>query len=213
MNLHFHSDQLKNRLMVKFSQVCTLKWAGVKLQFPYELSVLSVFWITSKSNQKYRLDVVSEVFSRSGSAKDKTHRGIMAFVLNLFLTSMTLYMVPESFVCPGGSPNDQIRYRKHSMTDTEWMHSFSTYRQEPPVQRPPPLIARSNITSELFTILCSFVFTYAEIKSNSGQYANVSCWGQHEMVWVCFKNNLFKWFRVDSFFWETITLYTVHFQI
>ncbi len=54
-------------------------------------------------------------------------------------------MVPESFVCPGGSPNDQIRYRKHSMTDTEWMHSFSTYSQEPPVQRPPPLISRSNI--------------------------------------------------------------------
>ncbi len=28
-----------------------------------------------------------------------------------------------------------------------------------------------------------------------------------------FKNDSFKWFRVDSFFWETLTLYTVHFQI
>ncbi len=36
----------------------------VKLQFPYKLSFLSVFWITSNSNQKYRLDVVSEVFNR-----------------------------------------------------------------------------------------------------------------------------------------------------
>ncbi len=45
------------------------------------------------------------------------------------------------------------------------MHSFSTYSQEPPVQRP-PLIAKSNINSKLFTI-CSFVFTYAEIKSNT----------------------------------------------
>ncbi len=53
------------------------------------------------------------------SCKDKTHRGIVAFELHLFLTSMPLYMVPESFVCPGGSPNDQIMHRKHSMTDTE----------------------------------------------------------------------------------------------
>ncbi len=28
-----------------------------------------------------------------------------------------------------------------------------------------------------------------------------------------FKNDWFQWFRVDSFFWETITLYTLHFQI
>ncbi len=35
------------------------------------------------------------------------------------------------------------------------------------------------------------------------------------MKWlgIRFRNDLFKWFRVDSFFWETITLYTVHFQI
>ncbi len=32
-----------------------------------KISFLSVFWITSNSNQKYRLDVVSEVFNRSGS--------------------------------------------------------------------------------------------------------------------------------------------------
>ncbi len=74
---------------------------NVKLQFPYELSFLSVFWITYKTNQKHRLDVVSEVFYGSGRTQNKAHRGIMAFELNLFLTSMPLYMVPESFVCPG----------------------------------------------------------------------------------------------------------------
>ncbi len=30
---------------------------------------------------------------------------------------------------------------------------------------------------------------------------------------IRFENDSFQWFRVDSFFWETITLYTVHFQI
>ncbi len=30
---------------------------------------------------------------------------------------------------------------------------------------------------------------------------------------IRFKNNLFQWFRVNSFFWETITLYMAHFQI
>ncbi len=32
-------------------------------------------------------------------------------------------------------------------------------------------------------------------------------------LWIRFKNGLFQWFRVDSFFLETITLYKVHFQI
>ncbi len=45
-----------------------------------------------------------------------------------------------------------------------------------------------------------------------GQYANASCWRQNENG-IHFKNDSFQWFRVDSFFWETITLYTVHFQI
>ncbi len=30
---------------------------------------------------------------------------------------------------------------------------------------------------------------------------------------IRFKNDSFQWFRVDSLFWETITLNTVHFQI
>ncbi len=30
---------------------------------------------------------------------------------------------------------------------------------------------------------------------------------------IRFKNDWFQWFRVDSFFWETITLYTLHFKI
>ncbi len=30
---------------------------------------------------------------------------------------------------------------------------------------------------------------------------------------IRFKNNSFHWFRVEYLFWETISLYTVHFQI
>ncbi len=29
---------------------------------------------------------------------------------------------------------------------------------------------------------------------------------------IRFKNDSFQWFRVDSFYWETVTLYTMHFQ-
>ncbi len=43
-----------------------------------------------------------------------------AYELNLFLTPhVNINMLPESLIRPGGSPNDQIRNRKHSMTDTE----------------------------------------------------------------------------------------------
>ncbi len=70
----------------------------VKLQFPYELSFLSVFWITSKSNQKHRLDVVSEVFNRSGSPKTRHREASWLLKLIYSKTSMPLYMVPESFV-------------------------------------------------------------------------------------------------------------------
>ncbi len=62
----------------------------------------------------------------------------------------------REFCITGGSQNDQI-YRKHSMTGTEWMHSFSTYSQETPGYR----------SQRAFSLFCSFVFTYAEIKSNS----------------------------------------------
>ncbi len=34
-----------------------------------------------------------------------------------------------------------------------------------------------------------------------------------QLLGIRFKNDSFQWFRADSFFWETITLYTVHFQI
>ena len=36
-----------------------------------------------------------------------------------------------------------------------------------------------------------------------------------DLTWlkISFTNDSFNWFRVDSYFWETITLYTVHFQI
>ncbi len=30
---------------------------------------------------------------------------------------------------------------------------------------------------------------------------------------IRFKNDSFQWFRLDSFYWETVTLYTMHFQI
>ncbi len=35
-----------------------------------------------------------------------------------------------------------------------------------------------------------------------GQYANVSCWGQHYTAWDSFWEQLFQCFRVDSLFWE-----------
>ncbi len=63
--------------------------------------------------------------------------------------------------------------------------------------------------------ICFFIQTNAK-KNNMwacNSYANVSCWLQHEKAWDRFKNDSFQWFRVDAFFWETITLYTVHFQI
>ncbi len=95
---------------------------------------------------------------------------LQAFELSLFLTPHVFKYVARNLICPGGSPNDQIRNRKHSMTDTELMHSFPTYSQEPPVQQHPLLIARSHLTSELFTMhSCSLVFTYAEIKSNTNK--------------------------------------------
>ncbi len=67
----------------------------VKLQFPYKLSFLSVFWITSNSNQKYRLDVVSEVFNRSGSPKTRHREASWLLKLIYSRSHMPLYRVPE----------------------------------------------------------------------------------------------------------------------
>ncbi len=53
----------------------------------YELSFLSVFWITSKSNQNYMLDVVNEIFYRSGSPKTR-HREA-SWLLNSFIICKT----------------------------------------------------------------------------------------------------------------------------
>ncbi len=73
---------------------------------------------------------------------------------------MSLNMLPESLICPGGSPTDQIMYRKHSMTDKECSENnpSSTYSQEPCA-----FSELKNITLRL----CGFAFIYAEIKSNS----------------------------------------------
>ncbi len=80
----------------------------VKLQFPYKLSFLSVFWITSNSNQKYRLDVVSEVFNRSGSPKTR-HREA-SWLLNSFILGHTcLYIGYQNTLITGSPKNDQIR--------------------------------------------------------------------------------------------------------
>ncbi len=54
--------------------------------------------------------------------------------------------------------------------------------------------------------ICIFIQTNAKRPTSGRQYANVSCF-------IRFKNDSFQWFRVNSFFWETITLYMVHFQI
>ncbi len=57
------------------------------------------------------------------------------------------------------------------------------------------------------------VFPGLRMQQVGGQYANVSFWLNLKRIGIRFKNDSFQWFRVDSFFWETITLYTVHFQI
>ncbi len=60
-----------------------------------------------------------------------------------------------------------------------------------------------------------FVFSFRPMQKDQqvdGQYANDSCWRQQETAWDSFKNDSFKWFRVNSFFRETITLYTCTFR-
>ncbi len=69
--------------------------------------------------------------------------------------------------------------------------------------------------------ICIFIQTNAKIKFS--QVCARNKWAGNmlmflvdvNMKWlgIRFKNDLFQLFRVDSFFWETITLYTVHFQI
>ncbi len=85
----------------------------VKLQFPYELSFLSVFWITSNSNQKYRLDSTDLGAQRQDTER---HHG---FRTQFILDKHAFIYGTREFCITGGSQNDQIRYRKHSMTDTE----------------------------------------------------------------------------------------------
>ncbi len=58
--------------------------------------------------------------------------------------------------------------------------------------------------------ICIFIQTKAKRPMSGLQYANVSCWLR---LVIRFKNDSFQWFRFDSFFWETITLYTLHFHI
>ncbi len=80
----------------------------VKLQFPYELSFLSVFWITSKSNQKYMLDVVNEDFSRSG--RTKTRQREVSWLFNSFILGQAcLYIWYQNTRITGSQKNDQIR--------------------------------------------------------------------------------------------------------
>ncbi len=69
--------------------------------------------------------------------------------------------------------------------------------------------------------ICIFIQTNAKIKFS--QVCARNKWVGNMLMFhvdvnmkrlgIRFKNDSFQWFRVDSFFWETITLYTVHFQI
>ncbi len=62
-----------------------------------------------------------------------------------------------------------------------------------------------------------------ELAFYSDQHEKINKWAGNMLIFhvdvtmkrlgIHFKNDLFQWFRVDSFFRETITLYTVHFQI
>ncbi len=69
--------------------------------------------------------------------------------------------------------------------------------------------------------ICSFIQTNTKIKFS--QVCARNKWAGNMLMFhvdvnmkrlgIRFKNDSFQWFRVDSFFWETITLYMVHFQI
>ncbi len=123
----------------------------VTLQFPYELSLLSVFWITFKSNQKYMLDVVKKVFSRSGQTKTM-QRGIMAFELTYSTENMSLYI----YIYMGPE------------------HSYYRKSKELPnkvnkITLPPHIAKEPCVFSEIKSItlhLCAVTIIYAEIKSN-----------------------------------------------
>ncbi len=131
----------------------------MKLQLLYELSFHSVLWITSKSNKKY-VGCCERSLQQIWENKNTAQRGIMPFRTEFFLETTSLNMLPESLICPGGSPNYQIRFRKHSMTGKECSENnpSSTYSQEPCV-----FSELKNITLHL----CGFALIYAEIKSNS----------------------------------------------
>ncbi len=64
----------------------------VKLKFPYELSFLSVFWITSKSNQKKYVGCCGRSLQQIWENKNMTQRGIMTFELIYSKENMSLYI-------------------------------------------------------------------------------------------------------------------------
>ncbi len=130
-----------------------MSYKTVKLQLPYELSFLSVFWITSKSNLK-KSGCCEISLQQIWENKDKTQRGIMAFETNLFYGKHVFIYGTRSSHITGGPQNDQIRY---SRTDKECKENdpSSTAAKEPCV------------FSEIKSItldLCGFTFIYAEIK-------------------------------------------------
>ncbi len=97
-------------LLVKmaFLDICKSFLLVVKLQFPCELRFIYVIWITSKSNQKYMLDVVNEVFSRSG--RTKTRPTEASRLLNSFILGQAcLYIWYQNTRSTGSPNNDQIR--------------------------------------------------------------------------------------------------------
>ncbi len=70
-------------------------------------------------------------------------------------------------------------------------------------------------------LICIFIQTNVKIKFS--QVCANNKWAGNMLMFhvdinmkrlgIHFNNDSFQWFGVDSFFWETITLYTVHFQI
>ncbi len=124
----------------------------VKLPIPYELSCLSVFWITSKSNHKYTLDVMREVFSRSGRTKTRHREASWLSISFILGKNMSLYMVPEALILHQVHKMTFYRQRMHRL------HPLLHLAKEPCVFR-----KNKSITLHLF----GFTFIHAEIKSNS----------------------------------------------
>ncbi len=147
--LFFRSSLPVNCLSFVEKCIMFVCFLTVKLQFPYELSFLSVFWITSKSNQK-QVGCCERSLLRNRETQKHDAERHQAFELNLFLTSMPLYMVPESFVL-----QEVHKMTKYGTENIAWQTKseclLSLLKAKSLSSCPATSSSYSNISSKLFT--------------------------------------------------------------